>query len=209
MTVIALFFIGWTQTPLIASKSTVLIPITIGIDGLFIATYACLVKHSFLLAILCSMLVWFVLSLGLVIIQFHNFPISLVSWVILSFVSYLVMEYILKVRSISRTELHIFLLKRGIEGDHQWLNHNALSRFGQTWRTVSRRCFFFISSSHSFYYDYYLFFPRKRIHTKCFKNTDDQCLDKCNSLCSCCTISLSPIGTHRRDSQFVSSLPCE
>lgn len=100
VTVIALFFIGWTQTSLIASKSTVLIPITIGIDGLFIATYACLVKHSFILAILCSMLVWVLLSLSLVIIQFHNFLISLVSWVILSFVSYVVMEYVLKVRSI-------------------------------------------------------------------------------------------------------------
>src|SRR5579862_5879149 len=37
--VIALFFIGWTQTPLAASQATVVVPLVMGIDGLFIITY--------------------------------------------------------------------------------------------------------------------------------------------------------------------------
>ena len=37
--VIALFFIGWTQTPLIASQSTSMVPIVMGIGALFVMIY--------------------------------------------------------------------------------------------------------------------------------------------------------------------------
>jgi len=98
-TAIALVFIGWTQSPLVASESAILLPITTGINGLFIVICACLVEFNVILAMVCSLLIWFVLSLGLVIIQFHDFFLSLVSLVILLCFSYLFMEYVLKVRS--------------------------------------------------------------------------------------------------------------
>src|SRR5205807_87984 len=71
--VIALFFIGWTQTPLAASQATVVVPLIMGIDGLFILAYAFIVRQSFPLALLPSLLVWVCLSFALVLLHFDNF----------------------------------------------------------------------------------------------------------------------------------------
>lgn len=99
--VIALFFIGWTQTPVAASQATVVVPLVMGIDGLFILTYAALVRRSFPLALLASLFVWFCLSFALVLIHFDNFSFSLIGFLVLLLVSYVIMEYVLHVKSLA------------------------------------------------------------------------------------------------------------
>jgi hypothetical protein len=99
--VIALFFIGWTQTPVAASHATVVVPLIMGIDGLFIITYAALVRQSFPLALLSSLLVWLCLSFVLVLIHFNNFGLSLIGFLGLLLVSYGIMEYVFHVKSLA------------------------------------------------------------------------------------------------------------
>jgi hypothetical protein len=115
--VIALFFIGWTQTPVAASQATVVVPLIMGIDGLFILTYAALVRQSFPLALLSSLFVWLCFSFVLVLIHFNNFGLSLIGFLGLLLVSYGVMEYVLHVKSLAgrNTPLSFFnVLMRGL-----------------------------------------------------------------------------------------------
>ncbi len=99
--VIALFFIGWTQTPVAASQATVVVPLIMGFDGLFIITFAALVRQSFPLALISSLFVWLCLSFALVLIHFNNFGLSLIGFLGLLLVSYVVMEYVLHVKSLA------------------------------------------------------------------------------------------------------------
>lgn len=99
--VIALFFIGWTQSPSIAAASTIVIPVIMGIDGLFILTYTYISRFHISLAIIASLLVWFILSLGLVLVHFQSFGLSLLCFVLLLGCSYLVMEYRWHIKSIA------------------------------------------------------------------------------------------------------------
>src|SRR5437588_922870 len=99
--VFALFFIAWTQTPLSASQAIVVVPLIMGINGIFILTYAFLVRQSFPLALLASLFVWSCFSFALVLIHFNNFGLSLLGFLGLLLVSYIVMEYVLRVKSLA------------------------------------------------------------------------------------------------------------
>jgi len=99
--VIALFFIGWTQTPVAASQATVTVPLIMGIDAIFIITYASLVRRSFPLALISSLFVWVCFSFALVLIHFNNFSLSLFGFLGLLLFSYVVMEYVLRVKSLA------------------------------------------------------------------------------------------------------------
>ncbi len=98
--VIGLFFIGWTQTPLIAAQSAVIVPIAQGISALLVVMYVFLVRYNFPFSILVSLCMWFVLALGLVFFKFHNFSLSLSGFAFLLLICYLLLEYVLRVKSV-------------------------------------------------------------------------------------------------------------
>ena len=104
--VIGLFFIGWTQTPLIAAQSAVIVPIAQGISALYIFMYSYLVRYNFHLSILVSACMWFVLTLGLVFFKFNNFGLSLLGYALFLLISYLLMEYVLQIKSIRGQSYH-------------------------------------------------------------------------------------------------------
>lgn len=97
--VIALFFIAWTQTPFVASESTGIIPVVMGLDALFTAMYIMLSHYKLYLSIGISLLVWFVLSLSLVLVKFNDFFLSLLGFGILMILSYFIGEKLVKVKS--------------------------------------------------------------------------------------------------------------
>ncbi len=97
--VIALFFIGWTQNPLAASQATTMVPVVMGISAIFIVIYALLSRFNFILAIVISLAVWFVLALTLVANKFDNFSLSLICFVILLAFSYLMVEHVFQIKS--------------------------------------------------------------------------------------------------------------
>ena len=96
---IALFFIGWTQSPSVAVAATSIVPIVGGINCLFIVAYIYLVKINFWLSLVGSLLLWSVLSFGLVIIRFDNFILSLIAYAVLLFLCYNILEKKLVVKS--------------------------------------------------------------------------------------------------------------
>lgn len=98
-TLLALFFIGWTQSPSIASESTGVIPAIIGLDALFTALYILLSRYSLFISIGLSLLVWFVLSLGFVLIRFNNFSASLLIFFVLYCISFVLGEKVVRVKS--------------------------------------------------------------------------------------------------------------
>lgn len=100
--VISLFFIGWTQSPLVASESTAIIPFVVGIYTLFIVTYVFVSRFNFYLAILASLAVWFLLSFSLVLLKFSNFAYSLIGFLALLLFSYYALEKKLHITSEGR-----------------------------------------------------------------------------------------------------------
>ena len=103
--VVALLFIGLTQSPIVASQSTTIIPIIIGIDSLFVLVYILLCRFNFYLSVLSSIILWFVLSFGLVLIKFNSLIYSLLSFAVLSAFSYLIIEKKLNIKSESRKKI--------------------------------------------------------------------------------------------------------
>lgn len=89
---IALFFIGWTHTPVFASQSTTLIPIICGINALFVVIYLLLSRRNFWLAITVALIFWLIFSLFLIKINFNNFFYSLLGSMILALLAYYILE---------------------------------------------------------------------------------------------------------------------
>lgn len=104
---LGLFFIAWTQSTNIAVEATTVVPMVGGINCIFIVTYIMLVRLNFWLAIAGALLVWFVLSLVLVIFRFSSFNLSVGVYVVLLIFSYCFVEKILNVRSESRREVKL------------------------------------------------------------------------------------------------------
>jgi len=103
--VITLFFIGWTQSTAIAAQSTDVVPIVLGIDALFVAIYILLLRFNFLFSVIAALFTWFILALGLVFIKFNNFPLSLLGCILLTALSYFLVEKGLKVGSLGQQKI--------------------------------------------------------------------------------------------------------
>lgn len=96
---IALFFIGWTQSPVIAVDATTIIPAIGAVNALFLVVYISLVRTNFFLALGSSFLVWSGLSFFLVQMNFNNFFLSIAIYVVVVFLSFFLIEKGIKVKS--------------------------------------------------------------------------------------------------------------
>ena len=96
---IALFFIGWTQTPVVAVDATTIIPGIGAVNALFLVVYILLVRTNFFLALGSSFLVWSALSLFLVHMNFNNFLHSIIIYVFVAFLSFFLIEKGIKIKS--------------------------------------------------------------------------------------------------------------
>ncbi|MBI3380052.1 DUF3147 family protein [Candidatus Gottesmanbacteria bacterium] len=104
--VIALFFIGSTQSVETATKTTTIIPAIMGLDSLFIAIYILLLRHKLFISLGISLFVWFISSFILVLLKFDNYTISLLFFIFFVLVSYLLVEKIVKVKSQGKRQLN-------------------------------------------------------------------------------------------------------
>ena len=117
MTAVALFFIAWTQTPLIASQTTTIMPIAMGVNALFVLVYSLLARYGFWLSLTTALGLWFALSLGLVLLKFDNFALSLVGFVTLLVFSFFILEKKSGIISEGKKDVHYTgrqLISRGI-----------------------------------------------------------------------------------------------
>jgi hypothetical protein len=95
-----LLFLAWTQSPAAAVQATSIIPIVGGINCLFLTVYAGLVGSGFWKAFLGGLGLWGILAYALVRLHFDNFTLSVLGYVCLWVLSFVVMEKMLKIRSV-------------------------------------------------------------------------------------------------------------
>lgn len=97
--VVTLLFIGITQTPLVASEATTVMPFTQGLNGFFIIAYILLARRGLAQGLVGALLVWFSLVSILVLTGIQNFLFFIIGWVFLVLSCYLVIEKWLKISS--------------------------------------------------------------------------------------------------------------
>jgi hypothetical protein len=100
--VIALLFIGITQSTEVASEATTIIPLTMGMNGLFVVTYVSLVQRGLWLAVGAAILFWSSLATVVLLIGTVSLVVSLISWAILLLICYLILEKKATIQSQSR-----------------------------------------------------------------------------------------------------------
>ncbi len=103
--VLALFFIGWTQTPLVAAAATNTIPAIMGLDAFFVASFIFLSKNKLLISVGLSLLVWFLAAMIFVLFGLNNFGLSLLIFAVFFVVSYILGEKIINVKSQGRRKM--------------------------------------------------------------------------------------------------------
>ena len=100
--VIALLFIGFTQSPQVAAQATTIMPLAQGLNGLFILTFMLLIQRGLWPGLLGALLVWFIQSTLLYLLDIHTFWISLIGWLLLLFFYYGFLEKWMKIPSLGK-----------------------------------------------------------------------------------------------------------
>ena len=103
--VIALFFIGYTQSPLIAAQATTIMPLAQGLNGLFVLSFMLLISWGLKVAIPGALGVWLIQATILYLANIQAFWISLSGWLILLLLCYLILERWWQVSSHDRLEI--------------------------------------------------------------------------------------------------------
>ncbi|MFH1832952.1 MAG: DUF3147 family protein [Candidatus Levyibacteriota bacterium] len=112
-----LLFIAWTQSPQTSVNATTIVPAIGGINMLFMASYIYFVRINFSLSLMFSVFLWMIFSFLFLLIHLNNFIVSILIYVILLLLSYLLVEHILKTKSIEGKKIKYsfnLLLSRGI-----------------------------------------------------------------------------------------------
>ena len=100
--VIALFFIGFTQSPEIAAQATTVMPLAQGLNGLFVLTFMYFIPRGLKLGLLTSLILWFFQSSLLYLLDIQHFWVSLLGWLFLLVFCYLVVDKRMKISSHGR-----------------------------------------------------------------------------------------------------------
>lgn len=103
--VIALLFIGLTQSPQIAAQATTVMPFAQGLNGLFVLTFMLLIPYGLWAGLLGALLVWLIQSTLLYLLDIGTFWVSLLGWLILLVFCYLAVEKWIKVSSHGRIQV--------------------------------------------------------------------------------------------------------
>jgi hypothetical protein len=114
---LALLFIGWVFSTQDAVEATTLTPIIAGVIAISMIAYIALLRFNFWIAFFGSLIIWLLLSLGIYFSGFADFTISLISYVVLLSLSYVILERVFKIKSELRRTVQYtlpMLLTRGL-----------------------------------------------------------------------------------------------
>jgi hypothetical protein len=89
---ISLFFIGFTESPRIASEATNMIPLTMGLNGIFLVAYVGLAGWGAWMAMVGALIFWFVLAALVLFLKFNDFLFSLLFYFFSLIGSYRILE---------------------------------------------------------------------------------------------------------------------
>ena len=103
---LSFFFIGYTQSPEMASKATTVFPLAIGVSGMFLVVYAWLSRQGFMLALFTGLVIWFVLSLLIVLFHPESFTMNIIIYILIMFCAYYILEKKLSIKSIANEKMN-------------------------------------------------------------------------------------------------------
>jgi uncharacterized membrane protein (GlpM family) len=117
--IIALYFIGETQTPQVASVATVTVPVTMGINALFLFVFYSVARWNRYLASVISLGIWGLMALPMVLLGFDDLNLSVLLYILLVLLAYYLFEKRTKVIASKRSRMRYtpsVLIARGILG---------------------------------------------------------------------------------------------
>jgi len=104
--VIALLFIGLTQSPQDAIRATTVVPLMMGFNGIFMVLYLLNVKRGFALGLTSALVVWAMLVAVLVFSRFSHFGLSITGWAVLILACYLAVEKFANIPAHGKVVIH-------------------------------------------------------------------------------------------------------
>jgi uncharacterized membrane protein (GlpM family) len=116
---VALFFIGLTQTPADASAATTIVPLAMGLNGIFLLTFLLLIRRGLLIGLGGGLLAWFGLAAPLIRVNSSLFWLNVLIWLVLIIGFYFLAEKIMEIPSREGSRLHYSpqqILQRAIGG---------------------------------------------------------------------------------------------
>jgi uncharacterized membrane protein (GlpM family) len=103
---VGLLFIGLTQSPSAAIQATTIIPLSQGLNGIFILVYMLAVQLSLAAGLVMALSVWVLMASLLIIAGIDSFALSVAAWVLLVLGCYLAVEYGLRIPSKGNLEVN-------------------------------------------------------------------------------------------------------
>jgi len=95
--VVALLFIGLSQSTHDASRAAVMIPLVMGVNGLFILIYLSLVHRGLVKSLLAALFIWFVIIGGVILTGVESALVSLLVWSLSLGTAYYITEHVMTI----------------------------------------------------------------------------------------------------------------
>ncbi len=115
--IIALLFIGINQSPEAAVTATTVVPLMMGINGIFTLVYLVSVKRGLVTALVRAFLVWLALAGPLALSGLDHFPLSVFGWLVLMAFYYLAVEKFAHIPAHGKVVIHyttVQIISRGL-----------------------------------------------------------------------------------------------
>ena len=196
--VVALFFIGWTQSPEVASEATTLVPLVLAFIALFCVVYVLLYPTGFARAIVVGLAFWFAVSLGIVFAGVNRFSHSLIGWAVIVPSCYIVFEKVLRIPSAGR--------RTNSPTWRQLLFRSVLGGFGddgEGWRTADRWCLRDVPGDYAVHDDHQSLRSRTRVRHELHQDHDAERTDQRDGLRDKRPVPVSRLWTGGRDAAVV------
>ncbi len=97
---LSLFFIGFTQSPQIASSGTTVFPLAIAVSGMFLVVFAWVAPRGFVQALGCALVAWFLGALAIHALHWSSFAFNLLIYAAAMVLAGVVLEKGMLIRSI-------------------------------------------------------------------------------------------------------------
>ena len=104
--VVTLLFIGLTQSAARAAESAIIVPLVMGLNGIFVTVFILLSRRGLAHALAGALLTWFSLASLLIVVNIRTLWISLFGWLLLAVGCFLVVERGMKIVSQGRKAAH-------------------------------------------------------------------------------------------------------
>jgi hypothetical protein len=98
---LSFFFIGYTQSPELASEATTVFPLAMGVTGLFLVVFTWASRWGFIRGIAAGLLAWFILTWIIALTHPENFYLNILFYIFVMALSLFILEKKLKVRALA------------------------------------------------------------------------------------------------------------